>query len=199
MGLNPSSSASKWCQGKGLEIGGGAHNPFYLDTLNVDVQDDQYDMYKTEQIRNCGSFMPVDIIASGDNIPVDDNSQDFVVSSHVLEHFHNPVKALLEWYRVVRPGGIIFMIVPHMERTFDKGRPRTLLFHLLEDYNYNTNFGHGTSEGHDHVWITEDIVELVVYMRDKMGVAWDIVEVQDTDDKVGNGFSVVLRKRELNP
>jgi hypothetical protein len=28
----------------------------------------------------------------------------------------------------------------------------------------------------------------------KRGMNWDIVEVQDVDDKVGNGFTVVIKK-----
>ena len=81
--------------------------------------------------------------------------QSSKISSHVLEHFHNPVKALLEWYRIVRPGGIIFMIVPHMERTFDKDRPRTDLAHLIDDFRHDARTPHPDAvQDHDHVWIT---------------------------------------------
>jgi hypothetical protein len=39
----------------------------------------------------------------------------------------------------------------------------------------------------------ETFVELINYMI-KRGMNWDIVEVQDVDDKVGNGFTVVIKK-----
>ena len=81
---------------KGIEIGGAAHNPFNLDTINVDVSNDN-PIYMVEQRAYGNDALPVDVIANGDNLPFDDKSFDFVISSHVLEHFINPIKALIEW------------------------------------------------------------------------------------------------------
>ncbi len=187
--------ANKYCTGKGLEIGGAAHNPFGLDTVNVDFCDSLDTVYKQEEVRICGKAMPVDIVASGDDIPLPDESQDFVVSSHVLEHFPNPIKALLEWDRLVRPGGTIFMIVPHKERTFDHVQPRTTLQHIIDDYYGNATEPHPNPQGHDHCWITEDMVQLCEWMIRELGVRWAMVEVQDVDDKVGNGFTIVIHKK----
>ena len=47
------------------------------------------------------------IWATADGIPVAGDSEDFVVSSHVVEHLPNMVKAFLEWNRIVRIGGLI--------------------------------------------------------------------------------------------
>ena len=197
LGIFPESAlAHKYCVGSGLEIGGAAQNPFGLNTLNVDFTDSMETVFKKHELKVCGKAMKVDIISYGDNIPLPDGSQDFVVSSHVLEHFPNPIKALLEWDRLIRPGGIIFMIVPHKERTFDKHKPRTSLRHLIEDFMSDNTAFHGESSGHDHCWITEDILELVNWMIDTLRVQWEIVEVQDVDDKVGNGFTIVIRKKE---
>jgi len=41
-------------------------------------------------------------IALGDELPFKDSSLDYVLSSHVIEHFFNPIKALLEWNRVIK-------------------------------------------------------------------------------------------------
>ena len=194
--LPESALAHKYCVGKGLEIGGSAHNPFGLNTLNVDFTDSMETKFKKEEIRRCGRAMQVDIIAHGDNIPLPDGSQDFVVSSHVLEHFPNPIKALLEWDRLIRPGGIIFMIVPHKERTFDKHQARTSLRHLIEDFISDNKAFHENPTGHDHCWITEDILALVNWVIDTEHVKWEIAEVQDVDDKVGNGFTIVISKKE---
>ncbi len=43
-----------------------------------------------------------------------------------------------------------------------------------------------TLNDHCSVWITEDFVELIRWL------GWNILHVQDTDDKVGNGFTVVV-------
>jgi SAM-dependent methyltransferase len=195
-GIFPESAlAHKYCVGKGLEIGGSAHNPFGLNALNVDFTDSMETKFKKEEIRLCGKALKVDIVAAGDNIPLPDRSQDFVVSSHLLEHFPNPIKALLEWDRIIRPGGIIFMIVPHKARTFDKQQARTSLQHLIKDFFSDNKAFHKNPTGHDHCWITEDILELVNWMIDTLQVKWEIAEVQDVDDKVGNGFTIVIRKK----
>lgn len=41
-----------------------------------------------------------------------DNSFDRLIATHVLEHLPNPVNVLKEWNRVVRPGGIISIVLP---------------------------------------------------------------------------------------
>jgi len=69
---------------------------------------------------------------------VADHSYDFVLSSHNLEHFANPVKALKEWQRVIRPGGGLILVLPNGKRTFDHRREPTEVAHLLEDYERNT-------------------------------------------------------------
>jgi SAM-dependent methyltransferase len=186
--------AHKYCIGKGLEIGGSANNPFGLNTLNVDFTNSTDTVFKKEEIRLCGKALKVDIVASGDDIPLPDESQDFIISSHVIEHFPNPIKALTEWDRLVKPGGTIFMIVPHKERTFDKHKACTTLNHIVEDFKSNNAEPHINPDGHDHCWVTETFVELIKYMIENLGMQWEIAEVQDVDDKVGNGFTVVLRK-----
>jgi SAM-dependent methyltransferase len=190
-----SPSAHRYCVGHGLEIGGSAHNPFDLDSRNVDTTNSLDTIYKQHEIAVCGRALPVDIVSPDGTLPVPDESQDFVVSSHVLEHFPNPIGAMVEWNRVLKPGGVIFMIVPHKERTFDREFPRTPLEHLIHDYETKTQSPHENPlGGHDHIWITEDIVEMVEWMRAELQMPWEIVEVQDVDDKVGNGFTIVIRK-----
>ncbi len=191
MFFRESALAHKFCRGAGLEIGGAAHNPFGLDTLNVDMSDRLDTEFKLEEIKACGKALPVDVVAPGDDIPLPDASQDFVVSSHVLEHFPDPVKALLEWDRLLKPGGIIFAIVPHKERTMDRDQPRTTLRHMVEDF---IDAAGGDFIGHYHFWITEDILELVLWMIETLEMKWKVEAVADADDKVGNGFTIVVRK-----
>lgn len=71
-------------------------------------------------------------------LPFHDHSLDYVVASHVLEHVANPVAALVEWVRVVRPGGIIYCVVPDRRHTWDHPRGLTPASHLLEDFLLRT-------------------------------------------------------------
>lgn len=65
---------------------------------------------------------------------IDDNSYDFILSSNNLEHIANPLKALKEFYRIVKPDGLILVAVPQKEKTFDHNREYTPFEHILSDY-----------------------------------------------------------------
>ncbi|MHA1756627.1 MAG: methyltransferase domain-containing protein [Promethearchaeota archaeon] len=61
-------------------------------------------------------------------------SFDIICSSHVIEHLPNPLKALYEWIRIIKKGGIIYCGVLDKRFTFDHKRKRTKLNHLIEDF-----------------------------------------------------------------
>lgn len=65
------------------------------------------------------------------------DSYDFVLSCHSLEHVANPLKALFEWNRVIKPGGALILVVPNKESIFDHRRTITAFSHLLSDYQAN--------------------------------------------------------------
>ena len=49
----------------------------------------------------------------GLHLPFEDASQDAVYSSHVLEHIPYWEQALQEWFRVLKVGGFMVIVVPH--------------------------------------------------------------------------------------
>jgi SAM-dependent methyltransferase len=61
-------------------------------------------------------------------------SYDFVLSSHMLEHTANPLRALTGWKRLLKDGGVLLLVVPHRDGTFDHRRPVTTLSHLQDDF-----------------------------------------------------------------
>lgn len=78
------------------------------------------------------------IMEAGDLSLLDNDSYDFLISSHCLEHCANPVSVLLEWKRIVKKAGFILIVVPDQRFTFDWKRPVTTFSHLLEDFHGNT-------------------------------------------------------------
>ncbi len=52
-----------------------------------------------------------------DGVP--DNRFDWVYASHVLEHLHEPELALLNWLRILKPGGHLIVVVPS-RRLYEK-------------------------------------------------------------------------------
>ena len=72
-------------------------------------------------------------IAEGTKLQAIKNDQyDFVLSCNNLEHIANPIAAVMEWKRVIKPGGAILLVLPNKQANFDQpavtgclfGRPR---------------------------------------------------------------------------
>jgi SAM-dependent methyltransferase len=74
------------------------------------------------------------ICDSTDLHPIEDSSYDCVLACHCLEHIANPLRALAEWKRVLRDDGLLLLILPHKDGTFDWRRPITRLAHMVQDY-----------------------------------------------------------------
>ena len=50
------------------------------------------------------------------------SSQDFVIASHIIEHLANPLAMLVDIYRVLKPQGLLVLILPDRHATFDRER-----------------------------------------------------------------------------
>jgi len=55
-------------------------------------------------------------------------SLDYIYSSHCLEHLADPVKALIRWTEVLRPGGFLYLAVPDFD-LYEGGRNIRNRFH----------------------------------------------------------------------
>lgn len=53
-----------------------------------------------------------DVKADICDLPFDDNTYDIIFCNHVLEHIPNDKKAMLELYRVLKPGGMAILQIP---------------------------------------------------------------------------------------
>lgn len=125
----------KHIRGAGIEIGG-LHFPLpvsegvqvkYIDRLPVETlraQNPTLDI-KTDSI----------IVDSAETLAtVPDASQDFVIANHVLEHCENPLLALQNWRRVLKPNGVVYAAIPNKDHTFDIKRKVTTFGHIFKDY-----------------------------------------------------------------
>lgn len=169
---------------KGIEIGGSAHNPFGLDTINVDFYESMDTPFKEEEISRCGEALVVDVVAPGDALPFPDKSFDFIISSHVIEHFFDPIKALKEWERVATK--YIFIIFPNKKRTFDKHRPLTTLEELIARHD-GSIINEGNFDDHHSVWVLANFMDLMRYLNFK------VIEIEDPDKKAGNGTTILIQ------
>lgn len=174
----------------GIEIGASAHNPFNIHGCKfVDYTDDMETVFKKEEFSLCREKQRVDYVAVAWDLPFEDESQDYVLTSHVLEHCWDVLGTLREWLRVLKRGGIIYMTLPHPERTFDRGRPITTWDELLERNPLSKEQFDRDINLHFSVWLPES------WERVEKFLPVDLLFIEDPDDKVGNGFTVVLVKQ----
>ena len=88
-----------------------------------------------------------------------EGSYDFLLASHILEHVANPLRALQDFRRVLKPKGHLLIAVPNRLRTFDHRRPVTEFAHLEADLAANT--------GEDDMTHLEEILALHDLEMDK--------------------------------
>jgi SAM-dependent methyltransferase len=129
--------AAVFLRGEGIEVGA-LHQPLKAP---AEARVRYVDRMPTAQLRaqypELGDLPLIepDIIDNGETLTtLPENSQDFVVGNHFLEHCQDPFRTLQNIFRVLRPGGVLFMAVPDKRFSFDADRPCTTLAHLDRDY-----------------------------------------------------------------
>jgi SAM-dependent methyltransferase len=145
--LFPSYSARKrisfrYLRGTGLEIGALQHpletSPGvivrYVDHVSREENVRRYPHLDSARI------VATDILDDGFALTaIPPESQDFVIANHLLEHAPNPLQTLVNWHRVLKENGTLFMTLPNGAKNFDRGRRITPLTHLVEDYQLVKN------------------------------------------------------------
>ncbi len=189
--------ADTFIRGHGIEIGA-LHMPLrvprsakvmYVDRFTVE------DLRKHYPELNDKSLVNVDIVADGERLEtISNESQDFVIANHFIEHCQNPIGALLNMFRVLKCGGVLYLAIPDKRNSFDADRPVTTIEHLMRDYQEGPawsrrqhfeewtrlvnkvqddeaaereialNMGIDYSI-HYHVWTQADMLELLVTLR----------------------------------
>ena len=129
---------------KGLEIGG--PSSFFRKELPVYAEMEACDNINfarhtiwgdvTDEYVIDGKRMGTQYILEATDLHLNE-SYDFVLSSNVIEHIANPLKAVREWLSVLKPGGVIVIVAPKKESNFDHRREITDFSHLIRDFENN--------------------------------------------------------------
>ncbi|MBZ4191097.1 class I SAM-dependent methyltransferase [Niabella beijingensis] len=133
----------------GIEIGGPSSSfglksffPVYLYAKRIDGvnfssntiwegQIKEGQTYKYEQNKPA-AHQYIDEAAELSSVP--NESYDFLLSCHSLEHVANPIKAVKRWNEVLKTKGRLCLVLPDKRYTFDHNRPYTTFEHLLADF-----------------------------------------------------------------
>ncbi len=77
----------------------------YKNVVGVDINEDAIAIAKSEGVSN------VEVV-DGEVLPFADGTFDLIIACDVLEHIEDEGRVLLEWGRVLKPGGIFMITVP---------------------------------------------------------------------------------------
>lgn len=93
-----------------LDNGCGLRNIYYDNVVNLEIVD----------------YPTTDVLGIGERLPFKSDVFDAVFSLSVLEHVKNPFECAQEIVRVLKPGGILYVVVPFLQP-----------FHGYPDHYYN--------------------------------------------------------------
>ena len=218
---------ASWLQGHGIEIGA-LHRPLevpsgasvtYVDRLPVAELREHYPELAELPLT------PVAVIGNAEDLSAfEDESLDFVIANHLLEHLEDPIKGLLEFQRVLRPGGLVYLALPDKRVTFDKKRALTTIDHLLDEHRGQTAAQNrrdhfmdwavnvdGNAPGqeaeervrdlmakdysiHFHVWRPETFLEFLFAARAEAGVELDLLQFAAPETEGDDEFILLLAK-----
>lgn len=130
---------------RGLEIGA-LHNPrlpadhpnaFFLDHASADDLRAKY-AENAHMVQFMDAIVDVDFVwhpgmtlaeVVGDAAPF-----DFIVAAHVIEHIPNPIGWLQQLAHILRPGGVVSLVVPDKRFCFDARRQTTTTAQWVDAY-----------------------------------------------------------------
>jgi len=134
---NRAAIAAFYLRGNGIEIGA-LHKPLKVDDTKASVKYVDYKSLEENRKRYPEladeAIVHTDIIDDGFVLSeIKDNSVDFIIANHALEHSPDPLGTLTVWHNRIKPGGVIYVTVPMAELCYDKGRAITTIDHMYND------------------------------------------------------------------
>ena len=225
LSLTRENIADLYLQGQGIEIGA-LHHPLtvpedvkvlYVDRMSV------ADLRKQYPELNDLPLIEADILANGEDLEtIADNTQDFVIANHFIEHCQDTIGTIQNMLRVLKPGGILYSAIPDKRVSFDIDRDITSIDHMWRDHiegpagskrehfeSWVRHVGHYTDTVeiaehtdrliemdysiHYHVFTQASWLELFISLQQKLAVKFEIELV------INNGsYEVILIARKLS-
>jgi SAM-dependent methyltransferase len=197
--------AYKFLKGDGIEVGA-LHMPLavsrqarvkYVDRLTVAELRTHY-----PELSGLPLVEP-DIVDDGQKLAkIADESQDFVIANHFVEHAPDPLSTIASMFRVLKKGGVLFLALPDKRFTFDANRPVTPLEHIIRDHEEGPDWSRRShyeewarlidkKEGeeaerharelmemdysiHFHVWTPIEVLEMITFLKKGMKLDFDV-------------------------
>jgi SAM-dependent methyltransferase len=129
-------------QGNVLDVGAGT-SPYkpYLSEFQYIAHD--FGKYEGIKLGNTHDYADIQVKSDIADIPLEDGSIDHIVCTEVLEHVPEPLEAIREFARLLRPGGLAMITAPftsglHQEPFhFYAGYSPNFYRHAAEKFGFN--------------------------------------------------------------
>ena len=155
----------EYTRGQGLDLGCGPHKAFPHFTGVDNLKD--VSLFSI-------SMKPDRVVESCERLEgFENDSQDFVFSSHLLEHIEDTAGAISEWWRVIKPGGHLVLYLPHKDLYPNCGTP-------------------GANPDHKHDFTQRDIERVM----ESLPGGWSLLVNEFRDQGNEYSFLQVWKKRE---
>jgi 2-polyprenyl-3-methyl-5-hydroxy-6-metoxy-1,4-benzoquinol methylase len=197
--------AKKYIKGRGVEIGA-LHKPVktnkgvvvkYVDYKSTKENRARYPELAEERI------VETDIVDNGFFLKkIKNHSLDFVIANHFLEHSPDPIGTLYTLQKKLKPGGLLFMAVPILDKNYDFGRQLTTFRHLAKDHrmfkNAHNNFDAIIAESRKHLvgflQISDGNIRKQMGMKPKFS---NIRKAEKEADKILTGFRERMKEIQI--
>lgn len=147
-----------YLRGRGLDIGAG---DFKVLPHVISVDNMHHAAF--------GFTIKPDVVAEADKLDMFASaSMDFIYSSHTLEHVEDMPATLREWWRVIKPNGLLVLYLPHADFYPNMGQP-------------------GANPDHKRDFRPQDVVAA-------MPDGFDILEHQERNEGMEYSFLLVFKK-----
>jgi len=213
--------ANRYIRGSGIEIGA-LQKPAQLNSAIQVRYIDRMSLEKLLEHYPEMASIPVqapDIVDDGQQLlHIAEDSQDFAIANHFLEHCPDPIRSIHNMLRVVKQGGILYLAVPDKRHTFDLRRPVTPyaalkmayvsgqrsgvadLFYEWCHLVYNLPPAEAKQRAeqlmaedysiHYNVWATSDLLSFLLSARHDFQIPFELVAVVSSENE-----NIVLLER----
>ena len=178
-----------FCRGSGVEIG--AMSSPYLE-FSSDSQVKYADIFSSTELREIISSLNVDGMYNKKIVDTDillkaptyslldslANKVDFVYSSNVFEHHPNPIFSLVDQLNCVVIGGIVYLVIPNKDYTYDRLRKTTDINILIEKYETH-NFTNTVEEAHEVITCTDSHPVYDVYKKNPTKYSKEMIDKKE--------------------
>lgn len=94
-----------------LDVGAGTA-PYRASFAHCRYKTHDFGQLRRDQLQDGAEYTPIDYVSDVTRLPLDTGSVDVVLCTEVLEHVPEPIRAVREFARVLRPGGRLLITCP---------------------------------------------------------------------------------------